>query len=225
MDEADKLPVVVQSKLLRTLQERTVRRTGQMRSRDVDVRLVSTTTKEIRNNGFSQELYYRIAAARIYLPPVRERREDIEPLARFYLAQLCQEGTIAPVITLLRDYDFPGNVRELQNMLEVALAENEPLYDSIQKQLEKAGSASALNVSREPKKPWIGSDSASVKPIRKSSAKERTAYPSNITLAEAEKLHITAVYEACGRNAKKATKVLDICYQTVLTKLHKYGLM
>jgi transcriptional regulator with GAF, ATPase, and Fis domain len=131
LDEVGEIPLEHQSKLLRVLQERTFEPVGDDRTRRVDVRLIAATNRplevEVENGRFRRDLFYRLSVVPIVVPPLRERREDILPMARRFL-----EATAArlhlPVRTLsaadearLESYDFPGNVRELQNLIERAL--------------------------------------------------------------------------------------------------------
>ena len=139
LDEVAELPVHMQVKLLRVLQEKTVRPIGENKEIPIDVRLLSATHKDLAKlvdaGQFRQDLYYRINVIELKLPPLRERGEDIAQLAEHFLARLAADwGIKAPVLTpaavsAMQDYSFPGNVRELQNMLEraVALCENDEI--------------------------------------------------------------------------------------------------
>lgn len=131
LDEIADLPLPVQVKLLRTIQEKSVRPVGSETELPVDVRLLSATHKnlahQVRTNLFRDDLYYRINVIGIHVPPLRDRREDIPLLANFLLKQLAQgNGVEMPVLTdeaiaQLTDYDFPGNIRELENILARAM--------------------------------------------------------------------------------------------------------
>jgi len=136
IDEVGDMPVNMQAKLLRALQERSLRRVGGDREIIVDVRVVAATNKSlanaIRENRFREDLYYRLAVLELHIPPLRERRDDIALLAKTFLAQFekrvgRQMAGLAPEIILaLEAYDWPGNVRELENEIErlVTLAED-----------------------------------------------------------------------------------------------------
>ena len=129
LDEIGELPLHMQTKLLRTLQERTVRPVGGDKDIPVDVRIVAATNKnlkeEVRAGRFRSDLYYRINVISINLPPLRERKEDIPLLVRCFLDSLVDSDNrpLVPPGTMkyLQDYDYPGNVRELENILERAL--------------------------------------------------------------------------------------------------------
>ncbi len=132
LDELGELPLVLQAKLLRTLQERKVRRVGGREEVDVDVRVVAATARDldamIRQNLFRQDLYYRINVVRIDLPPLRERGDDIGLLAEYFANRHSREmkktiaGITPEAYQVLRQYPWPGNVRELQNVIRRALA-------------------------------------------------------------------------------------------------------
>ena len=131
LDEVADLPLAMQVKLLRAIQERSVRRVGGMNEESVDVRLISATHQNlaqcVMQGRFRQDLFYRLNVIDIRIPPVRERREDIAQLARHLLEQLAPDLTLSQAaLDKLESYDFPGNVRELGNILErsAALAES-----------------------------------------------------------------------------------------------------
>lgn len=127
LDEVADLPLAMQVKLLRAIQERAVRRVGGMAEETVDVRLVSAThqnlAQRVSQGLFRQDLYYRLNVIDIRIPPLRERSEDISSLARHLLAQLAPQLKLTPAaLTKLSGYAFPGNVRELGNILERSAA-------------------------------------------------------------------------------------------------------
>ena len=136
IDEVGDMPANMQAKLLRALQERSLRRVGGDREIIVDVRVVAATNKSlanaIRENRFREDLYYRVAVLELHIPPLRERRDDIALLAKTFLAQLEKRvgrqiaGLSPEIILALEAYDWPGNVRELENEIErlVTLAED-----------------------------------------------------------------------------------------------------
>jgi two-component system response regulator PilR (NtrC family) len=130
LDEVADLPLAMQVKLLRAIQERRVRKVGATAEEPVDVRLISATHQNlaewVEKGKFRQDLYYRLNVIELRLPPLRERLEDIRLLANAILARLAPSGThpvlSLPALDALRSYAFPGNVRELENILERALA-------------------------------------------------------------------------------------------------------
>jgi two-component system response regulator PilR (NtrC family) len=133
LDEIGDLPLAMQSKLLRAIQERAVRAIGSVAEVPIDVRIVSATHKdlghEVRDGRFRQDLFYRLNVIRIGVPPLRERIDDLPAICKAVLERIAQDAGVSPppVLTagamqLLLRYRFPGNVRELENLLHRALA-------------------------------------------------------------------------------------------------------
>jgi Nif-specific regulatory protein len=139
LDEIGSLSPKLQVKLLRVLQEREFERVGESRTVHIDTRVVAATNQaleaEVEAGRFREDLYYRLNVVPVRLPPLRERREDIPPLARFFLASYSAENRREPpempveVIKVLLSHDWPGNVRELENGIEraVVLSHGGPL--------------------------------------------------------------------------------------------------
>jgi DNA-binding NtrC family response regulator len=132
LDEIGEMPLSLQAALLRVLQEKEIRRIGESRRRRVDVRFIFATNRDllglVRKGRFRTDLYFRIAGARLYIPPLRMRKEDIVPLANFFLAHCARHaGRGAPALAaaavrkLIR-YRWPGNVREVKNEMERLVA-------------------------------------------------------------------------------------------------------
>lgn len=131
LDEIGELPLELQPKLLRVLQESEVRRVGETRPRRIDTRVVVATARDLREEvsqgRFREDLYYRLAVVELHLPPLRDRLEDIPLLACHFVERIARrEGRPVPalspdVLTRLQEYNWPGNVRELENFLERAL--------------------------------------------------------------------------------------------------------
>src|SRR5262245_24650519 len=129
LDEIAELPLTLQSKLLRALQEREIRRVGGTRQIPVDARVVSATNRNLREatakGDFREDLYYRINVIAVELPPLRDRAGDIELLAYAFLRRYGQDRVRElddDAMAALRTYRWPGNVRELQNVIERACA-------------------------------------------------------------------------------------------------------
>ena len=132
LDEVGELPLAIQAKLLRALEVKTISRLGEARERAIDVRLVAATNRsledEVAAGRFRQDLYFRLSAAPVVLPPLRDRRCEIPLLARAFLADACARGgrpamTITPgAMQVLLQYGWPGNVRELKNTMEYVMA-------------------------------------------------------------------------------------------------------
>ena len=139
LDEIGELPLTAQSRLLRVLQNGEIRRLGSEQPRTIDVRLVAATNRDLKqlvqDGGFRSDLYFRLRVMELYLPPLRERGEDILELAHFILDKTCRQLNRAHMelsrecLDVIVDYRWPGNVRELENAMEraVILAENNDL--------------------------------------------------------------------------------------------------
>jgi len=127
-DEIGDMPLDLQPKLLRVLQERNLFRVGGLKKIEIDVRVICATNRDlerqVKSGRFRQDLFYRLNVGRLYLPPLRERREEIGPLAQMYLEQLARQKklrfrSINPqALAILEDHGWPGNVRELKNTIE-----------------------------------------------------------------------------------------------------------
>ena len=138
LDEIAELPLDIQGRLLRVLQEREIMRVGDDRIVTLDIRMVCATNKDlaalVAESRFREDLYYRVNVLRVQLPPLRERQEDILPLLRHYYARYAQQEQSDPfALSVLRDrllsYDWPGNIRELRNIAEVFACLGEAVLD------------------------------------------------------------------------------------------------
>jgi two-component system response regulator GlrR len=135
LDEIGDLPLSLQAKLLRVLQERTITPVGGEEQVDIDVRMIVATNKdlkeEVRKGNFREDLFYRVHVIPVLIPPLRERKEDIPPLVEHFLRKHGEQpgkkiSTITPAaLQKLMLYDWPGNVRELENTIQFALAMSE----------------------------------------------------------------------------------------------------
>ncbi|AGP32048.1 sigma-54-dependent Fis family transcriptional regulator [Sorangium cellulosum] len=212
LDEVGELPAGVQVKLLRALQAREVRRVGENRSRPVDVRVVAATNRElaaeVASGRFRKDLYYRLKVVELRLPPLRERREDILPLARALLAQAAARmRRPAPRLSpgaadrLVR-YAWPGNVRELENAMERAVA------------LAEVRRVEADDLPEEVRSALRPSDAGPRAPAPEERAR---------TLVEVEKEHILAALARNGGNQTRTAAELGIGVSTLYRKLKEYG--
>jgi DNA-binding NtrC family response regulator len=174
LDEFCELSFGLQSKLLRVLEDKSFERLGGNKTIQTDVRVIAATNREIETlvsqGRFREDLYYRINVLRIHMPPLRERREDIEPLAHHLLAKLSRslkkrmDGFSAEVLRRFRDYDWPGNIRQLSNVIERALLMEEGTFiqpesvmlPQIRRAAEEAPAAAAvLRLTAEQEKEMI----------------------------------------------------------------------
>ena len=232
LDEIGEMPLLMQVKLLRVLQHRTIMRVGGVRPIPVDVRIVAATNrdleKSLREGTFREDLYFRINVIRLKLPALRDRPKDIAPLAGFFLAHFAREmrkpvSSIAPeALRLLEAYPFPGNIRELENCIEraVILCDGDKLQSgnfSLESNLRTAVAASPMSSSR-------GGSLAGIPDAVESDP--AGALPANapFSVKEAEK---RAVIIALARNAghrERTARELGISRRTLLTKIKEYGL-
>ncbi|QDE85423.1 sigma-54-dependent Fis family transcriptional regulator [Myxococcus xanthus] len=205
LDEVGEVPPSMQAKLLRVLQEREVRRVGENASRKVDVRLVAATNRdlaeEVRQGRFRQDLYYRLRVIELKIPPLRERRDDVLPLARLLLAEAAERlgrrvsGLSPDAADQLLRYAWPGNVRELGNAVERAVALCE-----------------GTRVEREDLPEEVRAAPPSLVP---------TGNPQR--LEDMEKHYILAVLAQNGGNRARTAEQLDIGVATLYRKLKQYG--
>ncbi|MDJ0782928.1 MAG: sigma-54 dependent transcriptional regulator [Desulfosarcinaceae bacterium] len=215
LDEIGDLPLELQGKLLRVLQEGEYTRLGSSQQIQVDIRFIAATNANLEQmlaqQRFRQDLYYRIRGSWLHLPPLRERREDIPLLAKTFLARYEAghgENPLTPAaLAALQRYDFPGNVRELATLLHSAanLAQGRPI--AIRHLPEHLRS---LQVSEEVDQP-------SPRPVREDGG--RPLRP----LAEIEKAYILEAYARLGKNKAKTAKTLEIGINTLRRKLQRYG--
>ncbi|GBC83240.1 Transcriptional regulatory protein ZraR [bacterium HR10] len=207
LDEVEALKPELQVKLLRVLQERVIRRVGGRENIPVDVRIIAATNQDleaaVRRGEFREDLYYRLNVVTLYLPELRERREDIPLLVEHFLQQYARENN-QPVrrfsteaLRLLMSYSWPGNVRELQNAVEYALTmSTEPV----------------LTIRDLP--PHI----SGIAPTERWAPPEREPR----TLQEVERRHILRILEETGGNHTRAAEILGIDRRTLYRKLEKY---
>jgi len=196
LDEIAELPLAMQTKLLRVLEDRMIRPVGSTREIPVDIRIVAATNRalaeEVRRGRFRQDLFYRLDVVNLTIPPLRQRREDIVPLAQHFSAQLAAQLGVPEVpieratMARLRAYDWPGNVRELRNLVERALILGHFQVDALPEGGAVDGEAGSA-------------------------------------LEAVEKQHILDVVAACGGNKSEAARRLGVSRKTVERKLLQWG--
>ncbi len=221
LDEIGELPGGLQVKLLRVLETMTFFRVGGRRKITVDVRLVAATNRDLatesREGRFRADLYYRINAGTIVVPPLRERREEILVLARAFLEQVDGRLELAPETEkALLAYDWPGNVRELRNVVERAAL------------LARGGVVRPEDLPREivaPRLPGPGTVSAGGPPA--STAPDPGSAggaPTRATLQELERQRIREVLDQVHWHRGRAAEILGISVRTLYRKIKAYGL-
>ena len=206
LDEVGDLPLHMQVKLLRALQERAVRPVGAEKEVQVNVRIISATHRDLSalaaQNTFRQDLFYRLNVIEVRVPALRERREDIPVLAQSILARLAQDNRLPALPTLeagalerLQTYDFPGNVRELENILEraVTLSDGQRI------------TAAELQL-RGPRMAAAGADMG-------------TGTPLDLHVEEVEKQAIRGALEKTHGNKTKAAALLGMTFRQIRYKI------
>jgi two-component system response regulator PilR (NtrC family) len=211
LDEVADLPLTMQVKLLRAIQEKKVRKVGSTGEEPVDVRIISATHRnlgdEVKLGKFRQDLYYRLNVIELKMPALREMREDILPLAQAMLARQAAagggqvQGLSAAALEKLSRYDFPGNVRELENVLERALA------------LTTGGEIQAEDLQLAP---------ASVEP--QVIPAELSGLPLQERLDAVERKAIFAALEQTRYNRTAAAKVLGITFRALRYRMERLGI-
>jgi DNA-binding NtrC family response regulator len=222
LDEISELPLHLQAALLRVLQEGEVRRVGGTSTRRVDARVVAATNRAlhsmVESGSFRQDLYYRFRVVPIVVPPLRARKDDIMPLARFFLDEYGRRfgksfQSIEPrAAQFLLEYDWPGNVRELENLIQgvVTLFTGEQFtYSQIV----------ALMPSLD-RRSWDPATSSAARPISAASPAESLAQG----LDSAERRAIEDALKQCQGNQTAASKALGISRTSLWRKMKKYGL-
>lgn len=217
LDEVGELPLTIQVKLLRAIQERVIRRVGANEDIKIDVRIIAATNRElegmVKNGGFRQDLYYRLNVINIKTPSLRERKDDIPLLAAYFLKKYNErlgksvQGISVEAMESLKKYDYPGNVRELENVIErtVALESGAtilpeslpPFVNTIQGR--KLASSNEIEVTSE------GVDLDKI-------------------LGQIEKELIVKAIHTAGGVKKKASKLLNITFRSMRYRVEKYNL-
>lgn len=209
LDEIAEMPVHLQTKLLRVLQDRRLRRLGDEHEVAVDFRLVCSTNRDtaqmIQEGALRKDLFFRISTIRLKVPPLRERPDDVAPLAERFLRVYADKyqkpiRAVSPAtLSMLARYDWPGNVRELESVIEHAVlfargAELRP--EDLPEHLQVSDTASAA-----------------------------CFIPPFMTMEEIERAAIAQTLERTGGNVKKTAEILDYHRPTLYRKLKKFGLM
>lgn len=215
LDEIGDMPYPMQAKLLRILEDKTFKRVGGVKDIQVDVRIISATNQEIKSlmmeNKFRKDLYYRLQVVPIYLPPLRERKEDILPLARHFIETFNLEfrKNVREISEKAREflirYDWPGNVRELKNVIERAMIlESEDILLLEHLPVELVGemapaaspAASSINIPKE-----------------------------GMSLEKVEEELVKQALSAAGGNQSKAADLLGVQRDAFRRRMKKFGLL
>jgi two-component system, NtrC family, response regulator AtoC len=212
VDEVGELPASMQVKLLRVLETKHVMRIGALRSKNIDIRFVAATNRdleaEVKAHRFRADLYFRLAGITIHVPPLRDRGAEIEPLARSFLHTFCRNGgRMQPEISRealdkLTSYRWPGNVRELRNAIERA----------------------ALLAHEEIRPEHLPLENMETTVPRQRAASGRTIAPLRSEVAALERDAILDALDRCGGNQSEAAKLLGISRRTLGDRMDVFGL-
>jgi two-component system response regulator AtoC len=205
LDEISETTPAMQSKLLRVLQNREVKRIGSNQIVNIKCRIVTSSNKELKNmiakNEFREDLYYRLNGITVHVPPLRERREDLPELIHYFLKKYSVAGRKIQIseeaYKELLEYDWPGNIRQLEHVIQRALAV--ATVDTILPE--------HLNMEPVP-----------------TAAPSAFDFQEQITLEELEKRYIRYVYLKTTRNKVRTAEILGIDRKTLYSKLAKYGI-
>ena len=214
LDEIGELPLLLQTKLLRVLQEREFKRVGCTQTRKTDVRIICASNRDlesqVRENSFREDLFYRINVVQLLMPPLRERIEDIPLLVEHFCRKYHADGQAAPAtvaptaLKALMNYQFPGNIRELENCIERSLILDPQLIseNNLPKQMLVARTA-CLTADIE-----IPEEGMLLEPL----------------LEELEKKYLLKALEKTGGAKKKAGELLGMSFRSFRYRLAKFGL-
>jgi DNA-binding NtrC family response regulator len=228
LSDVDQLPQALQHKLLRAIEDAAVRRVGATRARPIDVRYVASTAKdlmsEIDDGRFRRDLYFRLAGATFSIPPLRERVDEIQPLAEQFIA-----AASAPLgrsfafsddaKQWLTSHDWPGNIRELRNACERAVLLATGML------IERHHLTTIDDPAKRPPNQRMRS-SATIPPPPGIRAPSAADMPSQVraTVAELEKQRILEALERCAGNQTRAAELLGISRRTLINRLDEYGI-
>ncbi len=200
LDEIGEMPLTLQAKLLRVLEEKSIRPIGGEREMPINVRIIAATNLDleeaVEKGEFRKDLFFRLNVLNIQIPPLRERKQDIVPLVEYYSSKLSKHLGVEAIpfshsdIQIMEDYNWPGNVRELKNMVERCLL--------------------------------LGRLPVELFSMTELSTAEQQGYPDVWSLAEVEKDHIIKLIQKMDGNKSKAAQVLGISRKTLDRKLHAW---
>jgi DNA-binding NtrC family response regulator len=238
LDEIAELPLTMQAKLLRVLESREVTRVGGLKTRTIDVRFVCATNRDlvalVRSGAFRQDLYFRLNGISLVIPPLRQRKAEIQPLARAFVAEACREAerpvlsVTAAAIEQLEAHAWPGNVRELKNVIDRAVTLcTGTVIDVHHMPPPQSGFG---DISSSPS--WTG-----LPPDGSQRATVPVPPPGEVTPEAALGLHeaarraaqvierrrISEAMERCGGNQTRAAQLLRISRRTLVARLTEYG--
>ncbi|MBO9131028.1 sigma 54-interacting transcriptional regulator [Bacillus sp. 165] len=228
LDEINSLSPALQAKLLRVIQEKKMRRVGDIQEKDVDVRIIATINEDpveaIAENRLRKDLYYRLSVVTLFLPSLRDRKEDILPLVQRFITKyniqfdLQVKDIDEEVKELLYKHDWPGNVRELEHMVEGAmnLIEDKEIITPAHLPTRFYRLAKKDSTTMD-----LLESASSIHPV---SPIDFSPKPLKETMEDMERNYIQQVFEANQRNVSQTAKVLGISRQNLQYRLKKYNI-
>ncbi|MGA0856324.1 MAG: sigma-54-dependent transcriptional regulator [Burkholderiaceae bacterium] len=251
LDEIGEMPLELQAKLLRVLQDKVVERIGANKSVEIDLRIIAATNRDlparVASGQFREDLYYRLAVFPIAIPPLRERVEDLLPLARYFVTKYgatmghAKASLSQAAAERIVSYSWPGNVRELENAIQRALLLSDSgVIGPAELELGEIGAASMSAVSpataapgaaatgvaaptQAPSGQGVAAPAASnTQPAAIAESGPDLAFVSNKNLAEVERDHILKVLQQTDGNRRKAIEILGISERALRYKLKEY---
>ncbi len=232
LDEIGELSPFLQAKMLRVLEDQVIRRVGGVRDIQVDVRVIAASNRDleraVREGHFRQDLYYRLAIISIFIPPLRERKEDTLPLVDFFIDHYNRKfrksirGLTEETRRLLVNYDWPGNVRELKNAIERAMIlEDEPDLRPTYLPFSVAQPHAGVTAFEHTSSPPAGGQ-----PLENGRWLPPLLIPEGGTsLEEVERALVELALRQAGGNQTHAARLLDISRDALRYKMKKFGLM
>ncbi len=232
LDEIGALSPFLQAKLLRVLEDQVIRRVGGVKDMQADVRVIAASNRDleraVQEGGFRQDLFYRLAIISIYIPPLRERKEDVLPLVEFFIEHYNRKfrkairGIGDDTRRLLLNHDWPGNVRELKNAIERAMIlEDEPVLRPAYLPFSVAQQHAHVTAF-EHMSPSVGPSTA----LSNGRSLPRLSIPDGGTsLEEVERALVEMALRQANGNQTHAAKLLDISRDALRYKMKKFGLM
>ncbi len=232
LDEIGELTPFLQAKMLRVLEDQVIRRVGGVRDIQVDVRVIAASNRDleraVREGHFRQDLYYRLAIISIFIPPLRERKEDLLPLVDFFIEHYNRKfrksirGISEQTRRLLLNYDWPGNVRELKNAIERAMIlEDEPVLRPDYLPFSVTQPHAGVTAFEHTSSPPTGGQ-----PLANGRWLPPLSIPEGGTsLEEIERAMVELALRQSGGNQTHAARLLDISRDALRYKMKKFGLM